>query len=370
MAVQTVPNSMQKESMLFSNFKVQSKAERELYSSLRESVPIINAAICKIIRLIGKFRIELSRDDYQSIADDFVKNVRTNGSSNGLCTFIYAYLDSLLTYGEAVGEMLPFADGNGICSLYNASLDDVEIRANKSPLDIVVCLNDMGEIAPIKNQELVFATLLNPEQGTVKGTSILNGLPFVSSILLKIFGSVKTNWERVGDVRFAVTYNPENNGGVFSKESAKLIADEWQKAMRSDSVCDFVSVGDVSIKVIGAESQMPDCDVPIRNIMEQILAKLSIPPFLLGLSWSSTERMSEQQADILTSELDYYRTMLEPIITKVVTTHLRLCGCNDSFKIVWDNINLQDSVELSVARLNNAKAMAIEKENGLEVIDE
>lgn len=40
-----------------------------------------------------------------------------------------------------------------------------------------------------------------------------------------------------------------------------------------------MSVGDVSIKVIGAESDMPDCDIPVRHILEQIIAKLGIPPF-------------------------------------------------------------------------------------------
>ena len=197
------------------------------------------------------------------------------------------------------------------------------------------------------------------------GTSILSGLPFVSSILLRIFESVKTNWERVGDIRFAVTLNPDSNGSAVSRENAQAVADEWKKAMRSDSVCDFVSVGDVSIKVIGAESDMPDCDIPVRHILEQIIAKLGIPPFLLGISWSSTERMSEQQADILTSELAYYRTVLEPVITKIVSAHLKMCGYNDSFKI-----NLQDAVELSQARLNNANAMNIERQIGAEVQNE
>jgi hypothetical protein len=214
------------------------------------------------------------------------------------------------------------------------------------------------------------ATLLNPKAGTVCGTSILSGLPFVSSILLRIFGSIKTNWERVGDIRFAVTYNPDSNGGTFTEESARLIADEWKKAMRSENVCDFVSVGDVSVKVIGAESQMPDCEVPVRQIMEQILAKLGIPPFLLGISWSSTERMSQQQSDILTSELEYYRLILEPVISKVVTAHLRLSGYNCGFDIEWSDINLQDTLELSQARLNNAQAMQIEREFGLEVMNE
>lgn len=367
--VQTVSKQKQSDNYYFSRYETQNKAERQLYSSLRESVPVIDAAICKIVRLIGKFEIVTENKECQIIADDFIKNVKTNGSSKGMNNFIYTYLDSLLTYGEAVGEMIPDINANGIVSLYNASLDDVEIRADKSPLDLIVCKSESGVATPVKYQNLVLATLLNQKPGTVCGTSILSGLPFVSSILLRIFGSIKTNWERVGDVRFAVTYNPEA-GSAFTEESAKLIADEWKKAMRSDSVCDFVSVGDVSVKVIGAENQIPDCEVPVRTIMEQLLAKLGIPPFLLGLSWSSTERMSEQQADILTSELEYYRAVVEPVIAKTVAWHLRLMGYNCNFEIVWDDINLQDTVELSQARLNNAQAMQIENEIGLEVIDE
>lgn len=365
--VQTVPRAKDNSSMMFSAFERQSKAERELYSSLREAVPIIDAAICKIIRLIGNFKVIAHDKRAQSIIDDFIRNVNISGSSRGMYGFLCTYIDELLTYGEAVGEMVLSKDGEQISALYNASLDDVQIVACKSPLKLLVCKNDLGEITPVKNQELVFVTLLNPKAGTACGTSVLKSLPFVSSILLRIFGSIKTNWERVGDVRFAVTYKPEQNGATLTQEGAKQIADEWKKAMRSDSVCDFVSVGDISIKVIGAENQIPDCDIPIRHIMEQILSKLGIPPFMLGISWSSTERMSEQQADILTSELEYYREILNPVISKIISTQLRLCGFNCGFDIEWNNINLQDSVELSQARLNNAKAMQIEKEYDLEV---
>lgn len=364
--VQTVPRLKENNSIIFPAFERQSKAERELYSSLRESVPIIDAAISKIVRLLGTFKITAHDKRAQGIVDDFIKNVAISGSSRGLYGFIYTYIDELLTYGEAVGEMVLSKDREQVSALYNASLDDVQIVPCKSPLKLLVCKNDCGEVAPVKNQELVFATLLNPKAGTACGTSVLKSLPFVSSILLRIFGSIKTNWERVGDVRFAVTYKPEQNGAVLTQEGAKQIADEWKKAMRSDSVCDFVSVGDISIKVIGAENQMPECDIPIKHIMEQILAKLGIPPFMLGISWSSTERMSEQQADILTSELEYYREVINPVISKIIGTQLRLCGFNCGFDIEWNYINLQDSVELSQARLNNARAMQIEKEYDLE----
>lgn len=102
------------------------------------------------------------------------------------------------------------------------------------------------------------------------------------------------------------------------------------------------------------------CDIEVRHLLEQIVSKLGIPPFLLGLSWSSTERMSSQQADILTSELEFYRTLLNPVISKICRYFLRLEGLCDDFEIVWSNISLQDETELAQARLHNAQAMQIE----------
>ena len=345
----------------------QRRAERELYDALRGSVPAIDAAIGKLIRLLGGFRICSDSAECERLAREFVAEVQVDGSGRGLRCFAERYLDSLLTYGEAVGEMLADYQDSGVRALYNACLDDVEIGADGSPMNLVVCRREPGGGVPVKYPELVFASLLNQQPGTVHGVSLLSGLPFVSSILLRIFNSVKTNWERVGDVRFAVTYNPD--GGVFSEENARQIAEEWRKAMRSDTVCDFVSLGDVNIRVIGADNVMPDCEVPLRAILEQITAKLGIPPFLLGFSWSTTERMSEQQADILTSELEYYRAAVSPVIIKIVSFHLRLRGYTDSVDVLWDDINLQDTVELSQARLNNARAMQIEKEIGWEEED-
>lgn len=346
--------------------QAQTHAERSLYAALRRSVPVIDAAIGKIVRLLGSFRIVTDDPSAQAEADCFAREVMVNGSAQGLAAFVWDYMDCLLTYGEAVGEMLPDAGQNGVCALYSADPDDVRITAGSSPMELLVCRADSTG-KPLENQSLLIASLLRQKRGTVRGTSLLEGLPFVSEILLRILQSIKNNWERAGDLRFAVTYDPKD--GNFSEESARLIADEWKKAMRGDSVCDFVSVGDVRVRVIGAENQMPDCQVPVRVLLEQIVAKLGIPPFLLGFSWSSTEHMSVQQADILTSELEYYRMTAEPAVRKIVRTHLRLAGYSTGFSLVWNDINLQDAVELSQARLNNARAAQLEKQYGLEVCD-
>ena len=94
-------------------------------------------------------------------------------------------------------------------------------------------------------------------------------------------------------------------------------------------------------------------------LLEQILSKLSIPPFLLGLSWSSTERMSGRQADILTTELEFYRRQLEGSIRKICSMFLKTEGFSTDYKIEWENIDLQDEVELARARLLNAQADAL-----------
>ena len=65
--------------------------------------------------------------------------------------------------------------------------------------------------------------------------------------------------------------------------------------MRKDCVSDFVAVGDVTIKAIGADNQILDSNVPVRQMLEEIVAKMGIPPFLLGLSWSSTEDVYKRQ---------------------------------------------------------------------------
>lgn len=337
-----------------------SAGERRLYSALRGAVPLIDAAIDKILRLTGTFQITCADQSAQDGLNSFLQNVRAGAAGAGVQTFLNAYLSDLLTYGNAVGEMV--VQNGEIAALYNASLDDVELRA-VTPLEIQVFRRECGASVPVKYPQLVFCSALNPPSGSASGVSILHGLPFVSNILLRIYRTIGVNWQRLGNVRFAVTYKPASDAvdQAYAKERAEQIADEWSRAMRGGEVSDFISVGDVSIKAVGSDCQILDSDVPVRQMLEQIVAKLGIPPFLLGLSWSSTERMSSQQADILTSELETYRRLLNPVIRKICAMWLRLNGLPQKLSIEWDDITLQDATELASARYQNAKAAEIEQ---------
>lgn len=335
--------------------------ERRLYAALRENIPIIDAAIDKILRLVGSFEILCNDKNNSYQINQFLQNVKVNALECGIQSFLNSYLSQLLTFGNAIGEIVLTTSGE-IGALYNASLDDVELR-ECAPLSLSVCRREAGQSVPVRYPELVVASALNPPPGCAKGVSLLHGLPFVSGILMQIYRTIGTNWERLGDVRFAVTYKPSNDATdrAFAKDRAKQIAQEWSRAMRKDCVSDFVAVGDVTIKAIGADNQILDSNVPVRQMLEEIVAKMGIPPFLLGLSWSSTERMSSQQADILTSELEAYRRLLNPVIEKICALWMRLHGLEPKFTIEWDTITLQDAVDLADARLMNAQAAQIEE---------
>ena len=134
------------------------------------------------------------------------------------------------------------------------------------------------------------------------------------------------------------------------------------QAGREGTVRDFVAVGDVDIKVIGADSPILDSQVPVRQILEQLVARTGIPPFMLGLSWSSTERMSTQQADLLTSEVTAIRRSLEPALLRVSELWLRLHGCDSRAELEWEDINLQDLVEEARAELYRAQAEGLRQE--------
>lgn len=331
---------------------------RQLYRALRESVPIIDAAIYKLRRLIGEFQVTCPDEEAQKGLRDFLENVQVNAAGVGIHEFLGIYLEELVTYGNAVGEMV--VSGGQLAALYNASLEQLELEAD-GPLGVRVSALGPGGKEPCPYPELLLVSALNPAAGSPWGTSLLRGLPFVSEVLLKIYHTLGVNWERLGNVRFAVTCKPDSMGAMAG-DRARQVAQEWKRAMTSREPRDFVAVGDVSIKAIGADNQILESEVPVRQMLEQIVAKLGLPPFLLGLSWSSTERMSSQQADVLTSELDAYRRVLTPVASKICRTWLALAGYGPEFTLEWEEITMQDEVDHANARYLTAQARKLERE--------
>ncbi len=344
-------------------------ASWQLYEALRASVPVIDAAFRKIVRLCGGFSLQVDDPAAQRFLERFCENVQVGSNGCSLQEFADRMLDSLLLYGNAVGEMLCDEETGQLTALNTAHPRTLVIRQDaKHGCRYYARREGNRSPALIAKPERILFIPMQPPVGGVYGISVLSGLPAISKVLLRIYECIGQNYDRAGNVRYAVTYRPGNDpaSAAYANEHAAEIAAAWQdgiRGMQHGEVQDFIVAGDVEIRAIGAENQMPDTEIPVRQLLEQIVSKLSIPPFLLGLNWSSTERMSTQQADILTSELEYFRRILTPTLLKIARAALRAEGYLDEPQIVWENINLQDETELAEARLKNAQAYEIELRN-------
>ncbi len=339
-------------------------AQTALYEKLREGIPVIDAAILKIVRLTGGFSVMVGDKPCPPL-EDFLQRIPSS-CGTGMDAFVAAYLDCLLTYGNAVAEMVVDTDTTDLIGLYLANPSDVAVEPTADTLGVTVYCKDGMTQTAVANQHLVLFTPLNPKVGNCYGDSVLSGLPFVSDILLKIYHSMGQNFERVGNVRYAITYKPGNDvlDRSLARERAEQIASQWAAGMEAVSrgqIQDFIAVGDVDIKVIGADNPILQSEIPARQMLEQIVAKLGVPPFLLGLNWSTTERMSKQQTDILITEINYYRRLLTPMIQTICETFLVSRGIYQKPTVAWHTINLQDEVESAQARYYHAKADQLEE---------
>ena len=339
--------------------------EARLYRAVREAVPVVDAAIYKLIRMCGGLTVSCTDRDAERALAEFLRTVPVGRGQFGLNSFLDCYLDSLLTCGRAVGEIVPCVGNRDIAALLCGRVEDIEIREGENSLKFTIWGPDeSGRMSALPFQDLILFTPLNPETENPYGVSLMRSLPFLADVLMKIYNTIGVNWERCGNMRFAVTCQ----GGEGAAERGKLLAGEWSRAMRETRggcVRDFVAAGDVDIRVIGADAPVLDSQVPVRQILEQIVAKTGIPPFMLGLSWSSTERMSAQQADMLTTEITAMRRTLTPVVERICRLWLRMKGFQCGFEVIWDDINLQDQVEEAKAELYREQARKLRIENDL-----
>ena len=342
--------------------------EEQMYREMREAVPVLDAAVGKLVRLSGGFSVKCRSVAAQKWLEQFLKNVPCGRGQVGIDSFLASFVDSVLTYGRAVGEMV--VAGGKLRAVCWGDVTQLQMQEGDNPLETVIWgMDDKGLMRPLPYQQLLLFTTMNPEPAHPYGVSIFRGMPFLAEILMKIYSAIGTNWERSGNLRYSVICKGgEDTDPVMVQERGRQVASEWARAMednKNGTVRDFVAVGDVEIKVIGGEAPILDSEVPVRQILEQLVAKTGLPPFLLGLNWSTTERMSTQQADLLTSELWALRRTVEPAVRKICRTFLTLEGLDPELEILWNDISLQDITEEAKAELYLAQAAKARAEAGI-----
>ena len=105
--------------------------EMELYRSIREAVPLVDAAIWKLVRLAGGLQVQCRDPAAQEGLEQFLKQVSTGRGQRGIQSFLDQYLDTMLTCGRAVGEIVLDRRRGEIAAVLCGDPAGVEIRSEE-----------------------------------------------------------------------------------------------------------------------------------------------------------------------------------------------------------------------------------------------
>lgn len=114
------------------------RPEFSLYRSIREAIPVVDAAILKLIRLTGGVEVVCQDKGAQVELNEFLRTVPVGWNQRGIQAFLDGYLDCLLTCGRAVGEIVPSRDGREIAAVLCGDVSDIQVKETGSPLEVLL----------------------------------------------------------------------------------------------------------------------------------------------------------------------------------------------------------------------------------------
>lgn len=369
-----------------------------IYESLRENIGIIDRALGLLITFDGLVRIEGRNQRLVDEITEWGKHVKVNDTQFGLQAFLNNFSNEAYEQGHMVAqyvadsalgdiEKLVVADSKDILYLRGAAGLEIWYRPasaaallNRTPTervqDIIQGRHDraafagqMGGIGytQLAGDNIILYSVRNENQNPY-GTSYLRSLPFVAKILLTIHNSVRLNWERYGDPSYFLKYKGSKGdlGEKTLSERKKSITDSFNLVMdakKKGTTSDFIQAlgkdSDLTIEIIGAEGKVMQMEIPGRAMMEQIVSALSLPPNLLGLQWSSTERNAQFQVEVALQEGFTRAALKSALVERLIIALLRLRGRSwrpGDWRVVFDQPNLHDLVAQAQANFLNAQA--------------
>lgn len=346
------------------------KFNYDVYSAIREMIPFCDVAIIKYLKLIGTFFIDtFGNKRAQTMIDDFIKSVPVNYFDIGYYDWQRQMVDSALEFGAGYGELILTKSLKDIARMKVARAKDFRFLKQNDKL-VLGQMDKYGfKPIPFDNNDLLFMLAFDKRQGHPQPYSLFESLPFVTNIFQRIMKTVDNQLWRVGDPTVIAWIEPGPNANMVETTNClsglkSQMATALQNRRRGQ-VSDIYGAapigGKLHFEFLGGEQHIMDITVPIRTVLEQIVAKTGFPPFMLGLSWSTTERLSTHQNDMIVSTVDGYREQINPILEQIIGMKFTLAGYPGlKFEIKWNAVNLMDEVEQAKAK--NMNAMAKDKE--------
>ena len=385
---------------------VMRKVSGDFYEVLREGIPIIDSAIRRLISLNGTIRIIGDNAALVKELEDFCLSVPVNDTQKGIHAFLENTSNETFEQGFGLAEFIATPDMRDIAGLRVADSKQIVFRRNKdgiaepwyryqnmtpqrvlaNPQALVERILTTGynqtlSIAGVNEVKLNPANKLyfsiNNENSDPYGVSIMRSMEFVAKILMTMQNSLMNVWERFGDPSYQVLYKSKRASDLLTRQ--KKINDDFNTAMtskRAGKSADFVSAigseDDLVIKVIGHDNQVLQIAEPSRHVLEQIVSKTNLPAWMLGIYWSTTERMATLEVESALQDAKVRQLAMTPEFLRLFSTVLTLRGktwktiTTDPNKpgdwgFYFETPNLRDVMAMANARFLNAQADMMER---------
>jgi hypothetical protein len=342
-----------------------------LLRNLRSNIPILNAAIIKRQLLVGSYQFETFGDKgLKEKLDLFSENVNVNWLGQGLATWWMELMDSADECGGGYGELVPVKSGTDVHRLKTCRAEDFRFMFEKETGRVRIAVKDEFSFLPVplEKEEFIYYLAFNQRDGSPQGYPLLWGLPFVGQIFLRIMKSWDNSAWRFADPSMMVIVKGgkgQDAGSVNATKAEVLNSiSSIMKLKRRGQTADVGGAvaegGDVKVEFLGGDQVIDSMEIPVKNILEQIVSATHIPPSLFGLSWATgtgAGTTTQGQVDILISLINKQRERIGYLLDRVLGTYLTMTGSSGKkFKLEWDEINLQDEVRTAQARKFNAEA--------------
>jgi hypothetical protein len=235
---------------------------------------------------------------------------------------------------------------------------------------------------PFTQQDFIYHLAFWKRDGHPQGYSLLYSLPFITSVLEYVQMSLKKQWIRVGDPTFAFfieTDKDVRSGADYesSREAINQVATEWKAVQKAHLMGQFGDIvgapppgSKVVIKTLGEGMVLPDLEVSMRIVIEQIIAQTGFPLFFFGFHWGGNYNLTTHQNDMIVNQINYIRNCIDPLIDKVFNQMFLLKGMVDvDYDWTWPDVNLRDEVEQAKAQLDIANAQKVGIESRIEAME-
>lgn len=366
-----------------------------LYELVREAIPILDAVASRLVGLDGVLAVEAESDALQSLLDDWMEGVKVNDLQQGLQAFYAGQGNELYEQGFTVGayelsrkkndiDRLRVADSK-YALFFRDERDALQTWYQPRPetaygrrdgTDRIEQLlagtvrSDMSQgrltaagFRLVDPRTMIYAGLDN-ENNNPYGVSIYRSLPFVAKILLTIQNSMLQTWTRFGDPVFNVLYKSSiklEDPAAKNLELAKNLATALE-AKRAGKSVDFVNTigknDELTTQILGAGADVLDLAPPMTALLDQILSKTGIPPWMLNLDRTSNERVATKQAEVMLQDARTRFALRKPALTDLLATMLRARGATwkrGDWQLVQQLPNIADMLNTAQAEFMQAQ---------------